>query len=194
MVAGYHLIWTAYGWWLPNDPRGSSSHEIRVEPIADLGELHHGRKRIQPRSSDIRDFYNEARQILQHPLLRFTESDFEIIAASFGRVIADRRYTCYACAVMPDHVHVLIRRHRDKAEQMISALQNASRDALVAAGRRADDHPTWGGPGYKVFLNTRQDFERLVPYVEQNPTKARLPAQRYTFVTRYDGWLPHRSP
>ena len=27
-VAGFHLIWTAYGWWLPNDPRGSSSHEI----------------------------------------------------------------------------------------------------------------------------------------------------------------------
>ena len=38
MVAGFHLIWTAYGWWLPNDPRGSSSHEIRVERIADLGD------------------------------------------------------------------------------------------------------------------------------------------------------------
>jgi hypothetical protein len=25
MIAGYHLIWTAYGWWLPNDPRGSTS-------------------------------------------------------------------------------------------------------------------------------------------------------------------------
>jgi hypothetical protein len=24
MVVAYHLIWTAYGWWLPNDPRGSS--------------------------------------------------------------------------------------------------------------------------------------------------------------------------
>ena len=29
MVIGYHLIWTAYGWWLPNDPRGSTSHRIR---------------------------------------------------------------------------------------------------------------------------------------------------------------------
>ena len=35
MVAGFHLIWTAYGWWLPNDPRGSSSYEIRVEKIAE---------------------------------------------------------------------------------------------------------------------------------------------------------------
>jgi hypothetical protein len=31
MVAGYHLIWTVYGYWLPNDPRGSTSREIRVE-------------------------------------------------------------------------------------------------------------------------------------------------------------------
>src|SRR5436309_3208529 len=53
MVIGHHLIWTAYGWWLPNDPRGSSSHEIRVERVADLGELHQGRKRVQPPSAEI---------------------------------------------------------------------------------------------------------------------------------------------
>ena len=25
MIVGYHLIWTVYGYWLPNDPRGSWS-------------------------------------------------------------------------------------------------------------------------------------------------------------------------
>lgn len=25
MIHGYHLIWGAYGFWLPNDPRGSWS-------------------------------------------------------------------------------------------------------------------------------------------------------------------------
>ena len=28
LVIAYHLIWTAYGWWLPNDPRGSGSVTI----------------------------------------------------------------------------------------------------------------------------------------------------------------------
>ncbi len=51
MVIGYHLISTPCGWWLPNDPCGSSSHTIRVEKIAALGELHHGRKPIQPTSA-----------------------------------------------------------------------------------------------------------------------------------------------
>ncbi len=32
-----HLNWTAYGRWLPNDPRGSRSRAIRNERIVDLG-------------------------------------------------------------------------------------------------------------------------------------------------------------
>ncbi len=190
MVAGYHLIWTAYGWWLPNDPRGSSSHEIRVERVAELGELHHGRKRVQPPGSELRRFYNEARPVLQHELLRFHDRDVALIGRSFAEAIARKNYTCYACAIMPDHIHALIRRHRDRSEQMIAALQNASRDALVAAGRRREDHPVWGGPGWTVYQNTREDMERTVRYIEENPLKAGLPAQHWPFVTPYVGWLP----
>ncbi len=54
MVAGHHLVWTAYGWWLPNDPRGSMSEEIRVEPIGELGPAHYGRKKWQPRYAAVR--------------------------------------------------------------------------------------------------------------------------------------------
>jgi hypothetical protein len=48
MVIAHHLIWTLYGWWLPNDPRGSTSRAIRNDVLRDLGELHFGRKRVQP--------------------------------------------------------------------------------------------------------------------------------------------------
>ena len=42
LVIGYHLIWTAYGHWLPNDPRGSGS-VIALDPrIAALGEFVYG--------------------------------------------------------------------------------------------------------------------------------------------------------
>ena len=33
IVIAHHLIWTAYGWWLPNDPRGSNSQVIRSDVI-----------------------------------------------------------------------------------------------------------------------------------------------------------------
>ena len=39
MVIAYHLVWTAYGWWLPNDPRGSMSHHVEQNVLRDLGEL-----------------------------------------------------------------------------------------------------------------------------------------------------------
>src|SRR5438093_2829954 len=120
MVAGFHLIWTAYGWWLPNDPRGSSSYEIRVEKIAELGELHHGRKAVQPPGREIKQFYHRAQDILKHPLLILEDPEIDLVAESFSQIIQESRYTCYACAIMPDHVHVLIRKHRDHAENMIS--------------------------------------------------------------------------
>lgn len=187
MVAAYHLIWTAYGHWLPNDPRGSTSQEIRCAQIAPLGELHFGRKRVQPAGSTIREFYDAARGILKHELLSFNENQVELISQSFHEVIKSREYTCYACAIMPDHVHVLIRKHRDKAEEIISHLQGASR---LAIQNEYSLHPVWGGPGWKVFLNTQDDIRRTIRYVENNPLKFRRPRQRWLFVREYDGWLP----
>ena len=195
MVVGSHLIWTAYGWWLPNDPRGSSSHEIRVERIAGLGELHHGRKPVQPLPAEIRRFYEEARGVLKHELLTFDDEAILLIGASIGRVIRDKGYTCYECAVMPDHVHLLMRRHRDWAEVMIEHFQEASRTDLIAAGKRPAEHPVWGGPGWKVFQETREDMERTARYIHDNPLKAHRPEQRSEFVTPYNGWLPaYRRP
>lgn len=194
MIAGFHLVWTAYGWWLPNDPRGSSSHDIRVERIAELGDLHHGRKAVQPPGAEIREFYDRARDVLRHELLRFAPADVAVLAAAFRETIQRERYTCYACAIMGDHVHGLIRKHKHHAETMIENLQAASRAALIDAGCRPPEHPVWGGPGWKVFLSTRDDMWRIVRYIEQNPIKAGRPAQTWDFVTPYDGWLPGGHP
>lgn len=190
MVVGYHLIWTVYGWWLPNDPRGSSSHEIRVERIADLGELHPGRKLVQPLRAELARFYEKARAVLQHELLTFTDEEIPFIGEVIGAVVRERGYTCYACAVLPEHVHMLIRRHRDHAEAMIAGFQDATRLALHETGRRPVTHPVWGGPGWKVFLNTRDDFIRIEDYIRKNPIKAGRPAQHWNFVKQYDGWMP----
>jgi len=190
MVVGYHLIWTAYGWWLPNDPRGSSSHEIRVERIADLGELHYGRKAAQPSSPELRLFYDNARSALKHELLSFSLEATALIADAFAAAIEEWNYTCYACAIMRDHVHILIRRHRDKAEVMLAQLQARSRERLIQSGARTAPHPVWGGPGWKRFLSTRGDIERIIAYIRNNPRAAGLAEQTWPFVKAYDGWLP----
>jgi len=113
-----------------------------------------------------------------------------MVANAFQQTITTRRYTCYGFAVMPDHVHLLIRKHCDQAEDMIGFFQNDSWQALIDANKRSSDHPVWGGPGWKVYLNSCKDIERTVRYIELNPVKAYQPAQKWDFAQPYDGWLP----
>jgi hypothetical protein len=193
MIIGYHLIWTAYGWWLPNDPRGSTSHKIDSDVIAELGALHHGRKRLQPAGSVIRKFYDRASEVLSHELLTFNESEIDCIGESFAATIRRERYTCYACAILTDHVHILIRKHRDLAPEMTAKLQADSRTAILERGERDPIHFVWGGPGWKVFLDHPDDIRRTVRYIEGNPGKAGLPLHRWGFVKVYDGWPFHKG-
>lgn len=190
MVAAHHLIWTIYGYWLPNDPRGSMSQVIRDEVIAKLGESHFERKPTQPSPSELRAFHEESAKVLKHELRALSDQEANGVGSAFAEVIRDRNYTCYACAIMPDHVHLLIRKHRDDAETMIAELQRASRIGVLDIGQRPLEHPIWGGPGWKVFLRTREDIRRVIRYIERNPEKARLPSQQWSFVSPYDGWLP----
>ncbi len=193
IVLAYHIMWTLYGWWLPNDPRGSTSNTIRNDLIADLGELHHGRKQLQPAGHDIRAFYSQAAATLKHDLLQFTQDQFPQVAQAIGQTIADHKYTCYACAVMPDHIHILTRRHRDQAENMLTHLQSESRSRLSALALRRLSHPTWTRGGWKVFLDHPDDIQRTIRYIEHNPVKMRLPVQHWDFVKEYDNWPLHKG-
>jgi hypothetical protein len=191
IVIAHHLIWTAYGWWLPNDPRGSGSKVIRRDVIAELGELHFGRKAVQPAGRAIRAFYQKAAAVLAHSPLTFDESARSEIAVAFGTVIAEQRYTCYACVIMPDHIHILIRKHKRHAEEMIDRLKAASRSRLLTT-HRPPNHPVWtGGGGWKVFLGHPDEVRRTIPYIERNPLPLGLPVQRWPFVKDYDGWPLH---
>lgn len=200
LVIAYHLIWTAYGWWLPNDPRGSGSYVIRNDILTDLGTLHHGRKQIQPASREVREFYQRAAALLKHPLLTFDELARAVIADAVAQTIEEQKYTCYACAIMPDHVHLLIRKHKHQAEDMIDHIKDSSRLRLSAQDARFLDHPIWAaGHGWKVFLDHPDENRRTIRYIEQNPEKIGLPIQRWSFVKAYDGWPLHpghsqRSP
>ena len=149
-----------------------------------------GRKAVQPGRRELRAFHDSARDQLAHSVVLFSDEEVALIGDCLGRVVRDRGYTCWAAAVLPEHVHLLVRRHRDKAEDMMAAFQSASRGEMIAAGRRAPTHPVWGGPGWKVFLDTEEDVRRVVRYVRENPGKAGLPDQHWPWVVEYDGWAP----
>ncbi len=190
LVIAYHLVWTGYGWWLPNDPRGSLSTTVKSDLLTQLGELHHGRKKVQPAGREIRAFYQEARPLLKHSLRQFDDAARALVAEGFAEAIAAAKLTCWACAIMPDHIHVLVRKHRMTAEEMMDLLKNAASGRL----RTLDgwgDHPIWGGPGWKVYFDHPDDVRRTILYIDKNPDPYRLPRQAWSFVQDYDGWPLH---
>jgi hypothetical protein len=94
---------------------------------------------------------------------------------------------------MPDHVHILIRKHRLRAEDMIELLKDASREVLQTAELRPKDHPVWtSGHGWKVFLDHPDEIRRTIAYVERNPLAMDLPNQSWPCVKAYDGWPLHQ--
>jgi hypothetical protein len=191
IVIAHHLIWTLYRWWLPNDLRGSTSKTIRSPVVARLGDLHFGRKHLQPISRDIKASYESAAQFLKHPLFELNSDSIGAVAIGFRDAIEQFNYTCYACAVLRDHVHLIIRKHKHLAEEMIDNLQTQSRLRLSATGLFPNDHPVWVKGGWKVFLDHPDGVRRTIVYIDENPLPYGLPIQRWDFVTPYNGWPLH---
>lgn len=187
IVIAYHLVWTIYGYWLPNDPRGSTSNVIRNELLEELGQIHHGRKKVQPNRFALREFDRAKECLLEFPVCEFDPEAIGIISRAFDETVSRQRYTCHACAILKDHVHLLIRKHKHSAEQMIANLQCASHLALRDAGKFDLEHPVWGGHGWSVFLDCPDDVWRTIRYIARN---LRAPVA-YPFVLPYDNWPLH---
>ena len=69
MVLAYHIVLTGYGHWLPNDIRGSLSHTIHSPALAELGDIHYGRKPVQPSRAELRGFHKRAKEKLYYSVL-----------------------------------------------------------------------------------------------------------------------------
>lgn len=188
IVIGSHLVLHGYGHWLPNDPRGSGSEYVREAKLADLGAVHHGRKRVQPPRAKLQEFYRSAESRLDFPTLWFDDAKRQAIGGAFARVAESRKYTVWGCAVLRNHAHLCIRRHRDDPTTMWRAFAEESICALRLFPNVPPKHPMWSSRPYKVFLKSPDDVRRVVTYVERNPVKDGLPPQSWSFVQLYDGF------
>jgi REP element-mobilizing transposase RayT len=194
MIIAHHLIWTLYGHWLPNDLRGSGSIELYDEKFALLGPIHHGRKpkHLQPSKKELREFHRHAELLLKFPRFWIDDAKRQALRDAFAKVVAERRYTVWACAIMSNHAHMVTRRHRDDALAMWQAIADMSRLVLREFADIGVDHPVWSTRPYKVFLRTPDEVRGRITYVEGNPAKEGLSAQRCDFVQSYNNWPFHK--
>ncbi len=163
-----------YGHWPPNDIRGSGSDEIRKELLAALGEIHPGRKQRQPSRSELKQFHAEAQPLLEHETLWFDARMRQLIAESFARTAQQFGYNVWACAILRNHAHLVVQRHKHSHEVIWRTFAEGARESLRAVADLSDRHRVWGERPYSKFLYTPDEVRSRIKYVNENPQKENL--------------------
>jgi len=196
MIHGYHVIWGAYGFWLPNDPRGSWSDFVYSWELARFGKSTKSCERTEIDGTAWDTWRRAAITGLRYTPIRFTDEQVRAVAAGFAHGVLKSGYTIWACSILAEHVHMVIARHTYKVEQICNLLKGEATRQLKAqslhphvlhADRRGKFPSTWAEQEWKVYLDSEPAIETAIRYVEENPEKEGQPRQSWPFVTPFAG-------
>lgn len=198
MIHGYHVILPCYGFWLPNDPRGSWSDFVFRWELARFGKATKSLERktideLSPQEIGARD---QARRSLLYPPVVLTGKQALSVANGFREQTLKSGYTVWACAVLPEHTHLVIARHTYKVEQVAILMKGAATTQLLKDGQHplseyAKDKTRpprmWAEHEWKVYLDTEKAIENAIRYVNENPTREGKQSQSWSWVTPFSG-------
>ena len=192
MVRWYHLIMTAYGFWLPNDPRGSWSDFVWAWELRKFGAATKtNEKRSLAHDPHDRTVRMAAKQALKFPPVRFDQLQRGAIVDGFAAAVRERGYILHAGCVGHDHAHFVIARHERSIEQVAKHLKSKATMSLTRAGihpLRNYATPTGAAPTpwaegiWSVFINDDEQLAAAIAYVERHPEKEGLPSQAWDFL------------
>ena len=197
-ILAYHLIMTMYGFWLPNDPRGSWSDFVRAWELFRFGgpaTRTHLRRSLARDPHDVAKRVEMKKHLARNPVL-LSGLQARAVARGFARFVQSSGIILRACSILPDHVHLVILRHTYSIETIATLLKGAATNQLIREGLHPfQDHPyrdgslptPWLRKWWKVFLDSDDDIARASRYVEGNPHKEGLPEQHWNFVVRLIG-------
>src|SRR4051812_17697010 len=123
MVLGNHVIITTYGFWLPNDPRGSWSAFVRSWELRRFGPA----TKIDTRRSVVAEQHDyhlrqAAKSALQYPEVHLTGIQAHEVGKAIGEYVAKSGLKVWACSILPEHLHLVLGRYRFKIEQVANLL------------------------------------------------------------------------
>ncbi len=187
MVSATHIILVGYGHWLPNDIRGSLSIKTLSPELRTLAENHYGMKLVQPSQNELSEFFERSAPALSHERLWFDEPHRRVIVDALAAAFARHRLCIYACAVLTNHVHLLVQRHAIRGQDMPPILKKAARAELLQAGLVSGNHPVFSESRNHFFKSSPEAVRDCVDYIYGNFAKHGLPPESYPFITPYGG-------
>jgi REP element-mobilizing transposase RayT len=197
VVLGTHVIFGAYGFWLPNDPRGSWSKFVGSWQLLKYGRPTNvtTRRSVAHVRHDAA-LRKAAKSALEHPPVHFNGIQARAIARGFATAVQMGSYMLSACCILPEHVHLVVVPHIRPVQVIVGHLKAAATRQLlrenlhpfVADGVADEDLASpWARRCWKVFLYSPADMRRAISYAENNPMKEGKPRQQWSFVTAYAG-------
>jgi REP element-mobilizing transposase RayT len=196
MIHAYHVIWGVYGFWLPNDPRGSWSDFVGAWELARFGRATGAIERREFDSAQWAAWRAAAIKALHFPPVRMDGRQARAAGRGFALGVRKSRLTVWACSILPEHVHLVIARHRYKVEQVCNLLKGEATKRMKAESlhplqefRQGDRKlpSVWAEGEWKAYLDTEEAVDEAIHYVEQNPIKEGKPRQKWPFVTLFGG-------
>jgi REP element-mobilizing transposase RayT len=196
MIHGYHVIWGTYGFWLPNDPRGSWSDLVYAWELARYGKATKSIERQDIDPLQYAAWRQAARESLKYPPVTLTGTQALEVAHGFKKFIHKSNLAVWACSILPAHVHFVFGRHRYKIESAANLLKGEATRRLV----EVNSHPMeqyrnergrlpsiWGENQWVVYLDSEESIENAIRYVDDNPVREALKPQKWSFVTPFTG-------
>lgn len=197
-VHGVHLCWGAYGFWLPNDPRGSGSDRVWSPALREFGEATkvEDRRKSRARKPHDRALRLAAKHALKRPAVQFSGVQARAIGWGFAELAVELDLRVWACAILPEHVHLVVGPSRYAAHELIVRFKSRATGQLKEHGLHPfahlagdGEHPPkcWQRSGWKVYLFDEVAVRREIEYVERNPLKEGKKQQVWSFVSEYTG-------
>jgi REP element-mobilizing transposase RayT len=196
MVIAYHVIFGTYGFWLPNDPRGSWSDFVAAWELVRFGKATTvtTRRSLAYREHDFQARLS-AKEALQYPHVTLNGLQARAVARGFAEFAAKSGVVMRACSILPEHVQLVILRHTYKIESIVNLLNGAATRSLIAeeihplaAHRTAKgSYPKAFARGqWKCFIDNQAYLRSAIRYVEENPIKEGMRRQVWRCVAPLD--------
>jgi REP element-mobilizing transposase RayT len=201
MILGYHIILGTYGFWLPNDPRGSYSKHVWSPDLAKHGPATTVKTK-HSRAADPHDIPKRlrAKRDLKFPEVFLSGVQAQELALGIGEAVSKYDFQLLAFAILEQHIHCVARSSSMQSEAIVKQMKRYAGNRLSRSGKnplasfREENNnripSVWARGFWKRYIDSEDQLLNTIRYVEQNPIKEGKRAQYWSFVSKNDD-LPH---
>lgn len=195
-VIAHHIILCTYGFWLPNDPRGSHSKFVWSPEIATFGEattVNDGRSRATDSHDQSRRF--AAKEALKFPEVILSGQQALILSQGIAEAVEKNEFRFLAYAIMEQHLHCVAISETMKPKEIVMQMKRYGSNRLTREkqnplyshrNRNGGRIPSIWAQGYWcIHIKDTDQLRTTIKYVEENPVKDGKRRQRWSFVDKH---------